>query len=194
MAGAYPLLAVCGLTFLTTDALERRRRSLLVALSVALIALLTPYTARILALDFRPDYERNSLEWSQSLVRLPIRSLANRLPELPGGAAVSKIRVVSFDLDLISLRVAYPDLAARFELQGDPQSPAQPDCRCRAASEALLAGFEWPAHFTNTTAARARYQQQQSGCVAQARATCAGIALEQRPDGSIIGVLGVGPR
>lgn len=191
---AYPLLAVCGLVFLTTHALAQRRPSHLAALSFALMALLTPYTTQILALDFRPDYERNSLEWSRSLVRLPIRSLSDRLPDMAGGGAVSKIRVVSFDLDLISLRVAYPDLATRFELQGDPQSPAAPDCRCRMASEALLAGFEWPAHFANTRAAHDRYQQQQSGCVAQVRATCAAVALEQRPDGAIVGVLGVGAR
>ena len=191
---AYPLLAVCGFVFVATDWIDRHWRTRLTALSYVLIVLQLGAIVQMLALDFRPDYERNSLEWSQGLVRLPIRSLVRRLPELTGGDAVTSIRVAAFELDPISLRVAYPDLARRFELQGELQSPAGPDCGCRSATQAFLAGFEWPAHFSDTPQGRERYDRQQSVCVAQVRATCASLALEQRPDGAIVGVLGVGPR
>lgn len=191
---AYPLLAVCGFVFVATEWLAHHWRTRLAALSYALIVLQFGSIIQMLALDFAPDYERNSLEWSQGLVRLPIRSLVRRLPELTGGDAVTSIRVAAFELDPISLRVAYPDLARRFDLQGEMQSPAGPDCGCRLATQAFLAGFEWPAHFSDTPQGRERYHRQQSSCVAQVRATCASIALEQRGDGAIVGVLGVGPR
>jgi hypothetical protein len=191
---AYPLLAVCGVVFTTTHAVGLHRRRLLTGVSCALILVLLPAASRMLALDFRPDYERNSLEWSQGLVRLPIRSLAKRLPDLDEASIVTKIRVIAFELDPISVRVAYPGLAERYELHGEMQSSLAPDCACRVASEAVLAGFEWPVHFSATPQGRERYQQQQSRCVAQVRATCTAIALEQHPGGSIAGVLGVGAR
>ena len=191
---AYPLLAVCGMVFVAMHAIPQHQRAMLINVSLAIAALQSFTTAGIFALDFQPDYERNSLEWSQGLVRLPIRSLSNRIPDLPGGAEISRIRVAAFGLDLISLKVAYPDLARKYELQGEMQPPTGTDCGCRSTTEAFLAGFEWPAHFSNTTEGRARYEQQESRCVAQVRATCASIALEQRPDGAIVGVLGVGVR
>ncbi len=192
---AYPLLAVCGLLFVTLHSLKPNPRWLLPWLSYGVIVLLFASTVQMLGLDLRPDYERNSLEWAQGLVRLPIRSLSQRLPELTGGAAVTKIRVVTFEIDPISLRVAYPDLAERYELQGDMQSSRAPDCACRAATEAVLAGFELPIHFSGTPEGRERYDLQQSQCVAQAKATCASIALERRHEnGEVVGVLGVGTR
>ena len=189
---AYPLLAVCGLAFVTTHSLHRR--SLLTGLSYAIVFLLIASTVRMIGLDFRPGYERNSLEWAQGLVRLPIRSLSDRLPGLAGGANVSKLRVVTFEIDPISVKVAYPDLATRYELQGEMQPSLAPDCACKVATEAVLAGFEWPVHFGGTPEGRERYQQQKSRCVAQVQQTCASIALEQRPAGEIIGVIGVGVR
>lgn len=191
---AYPLLAVCGLLFATTHALDLRRPSALTVLSAAVIVLQFTSVSSMLALDFRPDYERNSLEWSQGLVRLPIRSLASRLPEISGDKSIRKLRVATFGIDPISLAVAYPDLASRYELLGEMQAAASPDCGCRSADEAFLAGFEWPAHFTATPDGRERYELQQSRCVARVRSTCSSIALEQRADGAIVGVLGVGPR
>jgi hypothetical protein len=191
---AYPLLAICALMFVTTYSIAEQRRRLLIGISAALAVLMLPTTMQVMALDFQPDYERNSLEWSQGLVRFPIRSLTRRLPELQGGQSVSKIRVAAFGLDLISLRVAYPDLAKRYELSGEMQSWGGTDCGCRTGGEAFLAGFEWPVHFADTAEGRDRYEQQQSRCVAQVRATCAAVAFEQRPDGAIIGALGVGTR
>ena len=189
---AYPLLAVCGLLFMTTHRMAVTGGGMLSSISVAiLLAQFAPAT-RMLALDFKPDYERNSLEWSQGLVRLPIRSLARRIPDLTGGADVSRVRVAAFGLDPISLRVAYPDLARRYQMQGEIQPPSAPDCGCRAAGEAFLAGFEWPANFADTPDGHQRYEQQQSRCVAQVKATCAAVAFEARSDGSIVGVAGVG--
>jgi len=188
---AYPLLAVCGALFMTTHALANRR--MLIGLSATIALLQLSNTASVFALDFKPDYERNSLEWAQGLVRFPIRSLADRLPGFPGGA-VRRVRVIAFGIDLISLRVAYPDLARRYDLAGEMQPPTAPDCGCTVATDAVLAGFEWPAHFADTLEGRNRYEQQQSACVAQIRATCAATAFEQRPSGEIIGAVGAGVR
>lgn len=187
---AYPLLALCGALLFTTYSLTNRR--ILIAISAIIAALQFSTTARVFALDFQPDYERNSLEWPQSLVRLPIRSLANRLGELPGAANIKSLRVLGFEMDLISVRVAYPDLARKFEMTGEMQSAAGTDCGCASASQAVLAGFEWPVHFADTPKGRDRYERQQSRCVAQMRATCASMILEQRATGEIIGALGVG--
>jgi hypothetical protein len=185
---AYPLLAICGALLLTTHALANRR--MLIGLSAAIALLQAVPTARVFALDLKPDYERNSLEWAQGLVRFPIRSLADRLPGFPGGP-VRRVRVIAFGIDLISLRVAYPDLARQYDLAGDMQPPSAPDCGCTSPIDGVLAGFEWPAHFTDTPEGHERYQAQQSACVAQIRATCAATAFEQRPTGEIVGAVGV---
>lgn len=191
---AYPLLAVCGSLFVITNWLPDQRKMPLIAATLSIAVLQLGATAAVLALDFQPDYERNSLEWSQGLIRFPIRSLARQIPNLPNGVNISKLRVITFGIDPISLRVAYPDLATKYELQGDMQSAGAPDCACRSGAEAVIAGFEWPAHFSETPEGRSRYEQQQSQCVAQVQATCAGVALEQRRDGAVVGALGAGIR
>ena len=191
---AYPLLAVCGSLFVIAHWLPDHRRVVLMTATLAIAGLQLGATAAIAALDFQPDYERNSLEWHQGLVRFPIRSLARQIPDLPHGAGISKLRVITFEIDPISLRVAYPDLAAKYELHGDMQPAGAPDCACRSGAEAVIAGFEWPAHFANTPEGRNRYEQQQSRCVAQVQATCAAVALERRPDGAVVGALGAGIR
>jgi hypothetical protein len=124
------------------------------------------------------------------LIRFPVRSLIARLAD----PAIARIRVVAFDMDLISLQVAYPDLARRYELRGESQSTAAPDCGCHSPSEATLAVFEWPAHFDDTGDARESFESMHAACVAQLRATCATVALEQRPGGAIIGAIGAGRR
>jgi hypothetical protein len=191
---AYPLLALCGIVFMTAHWLAEHRRRFLIGVTLVLVALQSFTTTFVLALDFLPDYERNSLEWPQALVRFPIRSLAARVPDLAGDHQVSRIRVIVFEMDLISLRVAYPDLARRYDLQGEVQSPAAADCTCRSSGEAVIAGFQWPAHFAARASSRQRLEQEQSRCLTQLRATCASVALEQRPGGAVIGALGVGNR
>lgn len=185
---AYPLLALCAVMFATTYWLAERRSTLLMSISLVIAVLQIAPATHVLALDFQPDYERNSLEWTRGLVRFPIRSLSRRLSDLPGGSDVSRLRVVTFGIDLTSVRVAYPDLAKTYDLQPGP------DCQCRLSTEAVLAGFEWPVHFAATPAGRDRYQLQHTRCVAEVRATCASAAFEQRPDGAIVGALGVGAR
>jgi hypothetical protein len=184
------LLALCGAAFATTYWISTANRRLLIAITVAIAALQIVPTTRALALDFAPDYERNSLEWDSSLIRFPIRSLIARLPD----SSVSRIHVVDFGTDLISLKVAYPDLARRYDLHGDTQSLTAPDCSCRSASAATLAVFEWPANFSDTPDGHGRFEMPQAACIAQQRATCATTALEQRADGAIIGAIGAGIR
>jgi hypothetical protein len=187
---AHSLVAVCGALFVTSYWLSAINRRVLIAVCVALALLQLVPTVRTLALDFSPDYERNSLEWDRSLIRFPIRSLIARLP----ASSISQVRVVDFGMDLISLKVAYPDVARRYELQGESQSIASPDCSCRAQTQATLAVFEWPAHFNDTPEGRARFESPQGACLAQLRATCAETATESRADGSIVGAIGSGVR
>jgi hypothetical protein len=185
---AFAMVALCGGVFAMTHRISDRH--LLIAISTMLAALQALPVARALALDFRPDYERNSMEWNGGLIRLPIRSLANRLPSLPGGDQVRRIRVVSFGTDLTSLPVVYPDLAARYELIRGDQGNS--DCRCVDNAEAVLAGFEWPAHYGDTPDARARFAAVSTACVRLIATTCVAHATEDGPSGAAVGALGVG--
>ncbi len=88
--------------------------------------------------------------------------------------------------------MAYPDLAEHLDLQRDEQSAGTPDCRCRDDSEAVIAGFEWPAHFGNTPAARATFDQVSAACVSQIDATCLSRTFARHRSGAIVGAMGVG--
>ena len=188
---AYSLMALCGAVFAGAYRSAERDRTL-VALCAVIGILQLPAATRMFTLDFQPDYERNSLEWNRSLIRLPVRTLAEKIASTQGGEHVRRIRVISFGTALISLRVAYPDLAERFDLQGDEQSAAAPDCRCRDNSEAVIAGFELPAHLGDTPAARAAFEQVSAACVNQIETTCLTRTLEQHRSGAIVGAMGVG--
>jgi hypothetical protein len=187
---AFSLIALCGAVIAWTY--RTRDRRVLIALPLVVGALQAVPVARAFALDFRPDYERNSLEWKDSLIRLPIRTLAEKIAATPGGDQVRRIRVITFGIDLISLRVAYPDLADRFDLQGDEQSAAAPDCRCRDNSEAVIAGFTLPAHFGDTPAAREMFNHVSAACVNQIDTTCRSRTVERHRSGAIVGAMGIG--
>lgn len=186
---AYSLVAVCGALFATfyRHPLERRT---LIAICAAVFALQSTSTLSTFALDLAPDHERNSLEWRGALIRLPIRTLASQIPNLQGGGSVRRVRVITFGTDLTSLRVAYPDLATRYDLIGDQQSA--PDCRCRDHQEAILAGFEWPANLGDTAAARDMFSRVSAACVSQIETTCLSRSLSRDRTGAVVGGLGVG--
>lgn len=188
---AYALIAVCGAVF-TSACRSAERQQALVAVCAVIAVLQLPAVTRMVTLDLQPDYERNSLEWDRSLIRLPIRTLARQIASTPGGEQVRRIRVITFGTDLTSLRVAYPDLAARVDLQRDEQSASAADCRCRDSSEAVIAGFEWPAHFGDTPAARAAFEHVSGSCVSQIETTCLSRTVERHRSGAIVGALGVG--
>ena len=107
----------------------------------------------------------------------------------PGGERVRKLRVTAFEIDLISLRLAYPDLAAAYLL-----IPSASDCSCRQDDEAVIGVFSWPANLGDTPEARATYEKVSSTCVATVESTCAANAVERDRSGAPIGVLGVGRR
>lgn len=187
---AYSLIAVCGAVFASAYRSPGRQQALMICALVA--ALQLPAVTRMFTLDFQPDHERNSLEWNGSLIRLPIRTLAGQITGTQGGDRVRRIRVITFGTDLTSLRVAYPDLAERFDLQRDEQSAATLDCRCRDNSEAVIAGFEWPAHFGDTSAARAAFNQISAACVSQVETTCLSRTFARHRSGAVVGAMGVG--
>ncbi len=188
---AYSLIAVCGAVFASAYRSAVRPQTLIVVCAL-IAALQLPAVTRMFTLDFQPDHERNSLEWNGSLIRLPIRTLAGQIAGTQGGDQVRRIRVITFGTDLTSLRVAYPDLAERLDLQRDEQSAGTPDCRCRDNSEAVIAGFEWPAHFGDTPAARAAFNQVSAACVSQIDTTCLSRTFERHRSGAIVGAMGVG--
>ncbi|MGH9218793.1 MAG: hypothetical protein ACRD1W_05805 [Vicinamibacterales bacterium] len=189
---AFALVALSGAVFATTYRTADRR--VLIAIPAVLAALQAGPVARAFALDFGPDHERNSLEWNGSLIRLPIRELIGRLSAMPEGAPRS-VRVVTFETDLISLPVVYPDLAARYELRREDYAVASSEpCSCKDGTEAVLAVFEWPAHFGDTPDKRAAFEQRTSACVPRIEATCRAVQVERARDGSPVGVIGVGVR
>ena len=188
---AYSLMAVCAAVFAGAYRLADDRRAMLVICAALFLLQAVPVT-RMLALDLQPNHERNSLEWTGSLIRMPIRALSSRLPQIEGGAQVKRVRVIAFASDLISLKVAYPDLAARYELIGDLQPAATPDCRCRDNTEAVLAVFEWPAHFGDTPEARAIYTQTSAVCVKHIEMSCVTRAVNTDRSGATVGAMGVG--
>ena len=136
------------------------------------------------------------MEWNGSLVRLPIRSLIERLPRRSAAEAggVRTIRVVTFGIELTSLQVVYPDLANQYELRGDDSTASPSACACRDQSEAVLAGFEWPTHFADTAAKRSTFEALGPACVKQVEATCAAVEVERDRRGAAVGVIGVGVR
>jgi hypothetical protein len=192
---AFALVAVSGAAFATTYRLSDRRQ--LIAIPVIMAALQAWPVARVLALDFRPDHERNSLEWNGSLIRLPIRTLIERLPRhsaATAGGDPHSIRVVTFGTELTSLQVAYPDLANQYELRRGDAATSPSSCSCRDQSEAVLAAFEWPAHFGATVAARSAFEALAPACVRQVEATCSAVEVERDRRGAAVGVIGVGVR
>jgi hypothetical protein len=187
----FPLLALSAVVIGESHRMPDRR-AMLVGATAAIALLQAVPLVRTFALDFRPDYQRNSLEGHGSLIRLPIRALAEQIPALPGGDQVRRIRVMTFGVDQTSVRVAYPDLAARYELLRDEQGGPAVDCACRDADEAVLAGFTWPAHFDDTPEARALFGQISVACVDQVARTCAAQAVERHGSGAAVGVVGIG--
>jgi hypothetical protein len=188
---AFALVALSGAIFATLHRVTDRR--LLIAVPLVIAGLQAWPFAQTFALDFRPDYERNSLEWNGSLIRLPIRSLIGELPAL---AVVSptRIRVVTFNTDLISLGVVYPDLATRYELRPESYAASQEACSCRDNAEAVLAAFEWPAHFGDTAEQRAAFELKTSSCVRNIEATCRAVEVEHHRSGAAVGAIGAGVR
>ena len=187
----YSLLAICAAVFTLTYRRTFDRRTLIGCCAV-IAALQLPGTLQVFALDLQPDHERNSLDWYRNLIRLPVRALASQISVMEGGARVRRIRVVTVGTDLTSLHVAYPDLASRFELVGDQQQSASPDCRCRDDAEAVIAGFEWPANMGSTPEAWASFTSVSAACVSQIETTCLGRSMVRDRSGSAVGALGVG--
>jgi hypothetical protein len=186
---AYSLLAVCGALFAITYRITNRRA--LAALSFGIAALQALPVSQVLALDFRPDYERNSLEWNRGSIRLPIRTLIERVPAAPGGGPRA-IRVVASPTDLTSLQVAYPDLADQYELRRGPGAASE--CVCRDNAEAVLGVFEWPAHLGDSAEARANFESFGSACLKQIETTCLAYEAERDRRGAVVGVIGAGVR
>jgi hypothetical protein len=185
------LVALGGAVFASAYRIGDRR--VLIATAAIMALLQAVPVARAFALNFRPDYERNSLEWNRALIRLPIRTLIDRLPGWAGDRP-ARVRVIAFGIELTSLQVAYPDLANRYGLQRGDIKASPADCACRDNSEAVLAAFEWPAHYGDTPESRAAFEQISSSCVERIAVTCRRYEVERHPSGAAVGIIGAGAR
>jgi hypothetical protein len=188
---SFSLIALGGAVFASTYRTGDRRA--LIAMAAILAILQAAPVTRALALDFRPDYERNSLEWNRALIRLPVRTLIDRLAGLAGGRP-ARVRVIAFGIELTSLRVAYPDLADRDGLQRGDVNASPADCACRDNAEAVLAAFEWPAHYGDTPESRAAFEQISAACVQRIEATCRAYEAARHQSGAAVGIIGAGVR
>ena len=184
----YSLLAICGAVFAALHKRQLGQRTL-IAGCIAIVVLQLPQTFKTFMLDWQPDHARNSLEWNGVLVRMPIRTLARQIASLPGGDLVRTVRVTAFATDLISLPVAYPDLAARYTLRASSS-----DCACRENAEAVIGVFAWPANLGDSAVARQNFDETSAACIQQLEATGSKTVTATDPSGAAVGALGVGRR
>ncbi len=193
----FPLFTAGSMLFIAGHRLARSgRMGALVGVAALILALQAAPLASALALDMRPDYARNSREWPHVPVYLPIRALVGQIQELPQGDAVRRAKIVTFGFDATLAPNVYPDLNRRYALKADQQSTDRVDCRCLAADEAVLGGFEARTllALANGEVADPRVLAAERTCVAQLTATCATTRAVHHDDGTTVGVLGVGLR
>jgi hypothetical protein len=189
----YVLLGVAAL-LAVRRLLDRGRRAIVVAAALFVAACQAQPLAHTLALDFGPDYARNSLEWHRCLIRLPFRELVSRIPRDTDGATVQRIRLASLVFDTQITSVAYPDLERRYRITGVEQSPSQLDCRCHDPAEAVFAGFEYRTNFERGLPSDPAVVEAQHACEQQVVSTCKQVLFERDPAGVTIAALGVGVR
>jgi hypothetical protein len=169
--------------------LERGRRWSVVLLAIAILFLQAPPLVRTLALDFQPDFARNSLEWPQCPVFFPVRELLGRMQAGPDAAAVRSVRLLGLTVDPVVAPIAYPDLNRRWPIRPETLT-SHIDCGCRSYSEAVLVGvelrsgvaLEFPPNQAAIEATRL--------CVAQVRMTCSVIEAHHE-NGELVGILGI---
>jgi hypothetical protein len=193
----FPLFVFGATLLVAGDRLRRAgRMKTLVTASVLIVAFQAFPLASALALDFRPDYARNSREWPHVPVYLPIRALVSQIADLPGGAAVRRIKIVTYGFDATLAPHVYPDLNRRYALRAEQQMVDAPDCACRAADEGVLGGFEARTllALANGNQGDFRVFAAEQSCVAQLETTCASTRTVRHDDGTVVGVLGVGAR
>jgi hypothetical protein len=191
----FPYVAFAAALILFVERLIERGHARLTAVLVVLILACQarPLTAT-LALDFSPDYERNSLEWHRCLIRFPFRKLAREVATSPDGASIKRLRLVTIALDAQITRVAYPDVARRYAIVPTDLQPEQVDCHCRDATEAVIAGFEYRANFDAAIPNDPSVTAAEHVCIQQLQATCQRVSVEQTAVGTMAGALGVGAR
>jgi hypothetical protein len=186
----YPLVLLGLLLVPAAIILVQRRgpRSVVFA-ALIIVALQAIPLVRTLALDLRPDFARNSLEWGGVPVFFPVRDLMGQMEGRPDAAAVRSVRLVGVGADPIVAPVAYPDLNRRWPIHPETLS-SHIDCGCHSSTEVVLVGIEFRiAVALEAPLNRSVYDATQL-CVSQVRATCS--VIEARHDtGDLVGILGI---
>jgi hypothetical protein len=170
------------------------RRRVLVALAAAIAVLHAAPLGAAIALDFRPEYARNSREWYGVPVYYPVRVLTDRMAADPAAGSVTRVKLISFGIDPGIAPVAYPDVNHRYALRGELQHPDGVNCRCTDSTEAVLAGFVVPAMLTKDLVRDPQSVAAEVSCLAQIRETCRNVLIEAHDTGAVAGALGTGLR
>jgi hypothetical protein len=186
----YPLFLAGGIVILAAHRLlAPRGTGVLTMTALAVVVLQAFPLASTLALDWRPDFARNSREWNHIPVYLPIRHLAG---QIPATSDVTSIKIVTYGFDATMAPNMYPTLNRRYRLVPEQQDVNRVDCRCGVPGQAVLLGIEWPTlmatlHGEGTDPAVALANDR---CAAQIRETCAVTVAARHDTGAEVGLLG----
>jgi hypothetical protein len=189
------VFVVASAVMLAAHRLRPARRVRVLSLATLLVlALQAAPLASSFALDLRPDYARNSREWFRIPIYLPIRALVSQIPDIAGGGAVRRVKIVTYGLDTTLAPNVYPDLNRRYALSGEQQSVDRPDCRCVSPQDAVLLGLEYRTLLAvaNGNAGDPAVFAAERICAAQLHDTCAVTRTARHDDGTAVGILGVG--
>jgi hypothetical protein len=186
----YPLVLMGLLLLPAATVMIRRSGPWPVVLTAIVIgALQAAPLARTLALDFRPDFARSSLEWDRIPIFMPVRELLERMAQRPDAGQVKSVRLLGPAVDPLVAPIAYPDLNRRWTIHPEEMKSLE-HCACQSSTEAVLLGFELnngvALGFPENRAVVAATDL----CVARIRMTCQ--VIEARHDtGALVGVLGI---
>lgn len=190
----YPMFLGGLLLIPLTIRLERRGMwRTIVAGSAAILVCQAVPTVGLIRLDLRPEYARNSLEWTQIPTFYPVRALVERALARPDAGGLHDLRLLSISaVDPVVAPIAYPDLNRRLTIR-PALTTAVEQCSCRREHEATLVGLPFragsdldePEALTQPTPAFAR------ACVAELRRTCSTVLEAFHDTGALVGVLGL---
>lgn len=187
----YPIFLAGLLLVPLATILERAgQRRVILAGSLIMFACHALPTAGLIALDLRPDYARNSLEWAHIPMFYPVRALAQQMLARPDARGVRDLRVLTVGVDPIVAPVAYPDLNRRMAIHPELMHSAE-QCACRNEHEATFIGLQYRTGLALDEAEDQSLPLLTQACVAQLRTTCATVLEAFHDTGAPVGLLGV---
>lgn len=157
---------------------------------IVILALQIVPLGRALALDLRPDYARNSVEWIRIPIFYPVRTLLEQMERRPGAEAVQAIRVVTPGVDPIVAAVVYPDFRRRFSIRPESWTTVSGSCECSAGLAAFV-GFQFRTGMALDEPDDGSMRTVTTMCVQQLHSTCSEVLEARHDTGDLVGVLGI---